>query len=81
METADVTLMRGNLESVTQAIALSRATMRTIKQNLFWAFIYNIILIPLAMGLLYPFESLPQFLRSLHPVLRPWRWHSAASRS
>jgi Cu+-exporting ATPase len=69
METADVTLMRGHLDSVTQAIGLSRATMRTIKQNLFWAFFYNIILIPVAMGVLYPFESLPAVLRSLHPVL------------
>jgi Cu+-exporting ATPase len=69
METADVTLMRGDLESVNQAIALSRATMRTIRQNLFWAFFYNIILIPVAMGILYPFDSLPSMLRSLHPVL------------
>jgi Cu+-exporting ATPase len=69
METADVTLMRGDLRSVPQAIALSKATMRTIKQNLFWAFFYNIILIPVAMGVLYPFEFLPNILRSLHPVL------------
>jgi Cu+-exporting ATPase len=69
IETADVTLMRGDLRSVPQAIALSKATMRTIKENLFWAFFYNIILIPLAMGVLYPFESLPMMLRSLHPVL------------
>lgn len=69
METADVTLMRGDLDSVTQAIALSKATMRTIRQNLFWAFFYNIILIPVAMGVLYPFESLPMMLRTLHPVL------------
>ncbi len=69
METADVTLMRGDLRSVAQAIALSKATMRTIKQNLFWAFFYNIILIPIAMGVLYPFTSLPMMLRSLHPVL------------
>jgi Cu+-exporting ATPase len=69
METADVTLMRGDLRSVPQAIALSKATMRTIKENLFWAFFYNVILIPIAMGALYPFESLPNFLRSLHPVL------------
>jgi Cu+-exporting ATPase len=69
METADVTLMRGDLRSVPQAIALSRATMRTIKQNLFWAFFYNVVLIPVAMGALYPFTSLPGILRSLHPVL------------
>lgn len=69
METADLTLMRGDLRSVAQAIALSKATMRTIKQNLFWAFFYNIALIPIAMGVLYPFTSLPMMLRSLHPVL------------
>jgi Cu+-exporting ATPase len=69
METADVTLMRGDLRSVPQAIALSKATMRTIKQNLFWAFFYNVMLIPVAMGALYPFEFLPNILRSLHPIL------------
>jgi Cu+-exporting ATPase len=69
METADVTLMRGDLRSVPQALALSKSTMRTIKENLFWAFFYNVILIPIAVGVLYPFEGLPSFLRSLHPVL------------
>ena len=69
METAEVTLMRGDLRSVPQAIGLSHATMRTIKQNLFWAFFYNIILIPVAAGVLYPFASLPMMLRTLHPVL------------
>ena len=69
METADVTLMRGDLRSVSQAIALSKATMRTIRQNLFWAFFYNVVLIPVAIGVLYPFESLPTMLRELHPIL------------
>jgi Cu+-exporting ATPase len=69
METADVTLMRGDLRSVPQAIALSKATMRIIKQNLFWAFFYNIILIPVAAGVLYPFTFLPTLVRSLHPAL------------
>ena len=69
IETADITLMGNDLRSVPQVIRLSKATMRTIKQNLFWAFIYNLILIPIAAGILYPFPEAPQFLRSLHPVL------------
>lgn len=54
VEAADVVLMRGDLRSAAHAIELSRRTMRTMKQNLFWAFIYNIIGIPVAAGLLYP---------------------------
>jgi len=53
-EAADVVLMRGDLGSVVQAVRLSRRTMRTMKQNLFWAFIYNVIGIPIAAGALYP---------------------------
>ena len=54
VEAADVVLMRGDLRSAAQAIALSRRTMRTMKQNLFWAFVYNVVGIPVAAGLLYP---------------------------
>ena len=53
-DAADVVLMRGDLRSVVHAIALSRRTMRTMKQNLFWAFVYNVIGIPIAAGALYP---------------------------
>ena len=69
METADVTLMRGDLRSVPQAIALSQATMRNIRQNLGWAFGYNIALIPIAAGILAPFAWAPDFLQQLHPIL------------
>jgi len=69
METADITLMRGDLRSLSQAIILSKATMRTIKQNLFWAFGYNVLLVPVAMGVLYPFTALPMMIRALHPAL------------
>jgi P-type Cu+ transporter len=54
IETADITLLRGDLRSVGQAIALSKRTMQTIRWNLFWAFIYNVIGIPIAAGLFYP---------------------------
>jgi len=55
IEAADVTLVRGNLTSVVQAMRLSRATFSKIKQNLFWAFFYNVVMIPVAMaGLLHP---------------------------
>jgi Cu+-exporting ATPase len=53
-EAADVTLMRSTLESVVQALVLARKTLATMKQNLFWAFIYNVVGIPIAAGVLYP---------------------------
>jgi Cu+-exporting ATPase len=55
MEAADITLISGDLRGVVTAIALSKATMRNIKQNLFWAYAYNTALIPVAAGVLYPF--------------------------
>jgi Cu+-exporting ATPase len=54
IEASDVTLMRGDLRGVASAIALSRRTMRTMKQNLFWAFVYNVVGIPVAAGALFP---------------------------
>ncbi len=69
IETADVILSSGSLAGIPRAIAISRKTMRTIRQNLFLAFIYNVILIPVAAGVLAPVESLPIFLRQLHPIL------------
>ena len=57
IESADVTLLRGDLSSVPQALRLSKATLRNIKQNLFWAFFYNTLGIPLGAGLFYAFAS------------------------
>jgi Cu+-exporting ATPase len=69
IESGDVILASGDLTGVPRAIRLSRATMKTIKQNLFWAFFYNVMLIPLAAGVLYPLAFLPGFMRQLHPIL------------
>jgi len=66
IEAADVVLMRGDLRSVPQAIRLSKATMRGIKQNLFWAFFYNVLAIPIAAGILVPFLG-PQY--QLNPMI------------
>jgi len=58
MESADVTLLQGDLRGIVRARALSRATMRNIKQNLFFAFVYNSLGVPIAAGILYPFFGL-----------------------
>ena len=55
IESADVTLVKGDLRAIVKAIRLSRATMRNVKQNLFFAFVYNALGVPLAAGVLYPF--------------------------
>jgi P-type Cu+ transporter len=69
IESADVTLMSGKLSSVINALRLSQAVMRVVRQNLFWAFAYNVALIPIAAGVLAGFKFLPLYLRELHPVM------------
>ncbi|MFP4475804.1 MAG: heavy metal translocating P-type ATPase [Desulfatibacillaceae bacterium] len=69
IESGDVILASGSLNGVPRAVKLARATRRTIRQNLFWAFCYNVALIPVAAGVLAPFESVPNILRHLHPIL------------
>ena len=69
IETADVILSSGSLNGIPRAIAISRRTMRTVRENLFLAFVYNVVLIPIAAGVLAPFSTLPEILRHLHPIL------------
>ena len=91
LESADLVLVNGDLNGVPQSIALARATMRNIKQNLFWAFVYNAALIPLAAGVAYPLWGIllspvlaasAMALSSLFVVtnaLRLRRWNAGAA--
>ncbi|MCK4819637.1 HAD-IC family P-type ATPase, partial [bacterium] len=67
LETSDITLVKGDLRDVARAIRLSKITMNTIKQNLFWALFYNVALVPLAAGVFAAVGVLPNFI--LHPML------------
>ena len=69
IEAADITLVGGDPRSVSTLIALSRAAMRVIRQNLFWAFAYNVALIPVAAGILYPLFSGAGTPDALRPIL------------
>ncbi|MDX6381434.1 MAG: P-type Cu+ transporter, partial [Rubrobacteraceae bacterium] len=79
MEAADLTLISGDVRGVYRAVSLSKATVRNIEQNLFWAFAYNVALIPVAAGVLYPLfadGTVPEVLRPflgeygfLNPIL------------
>jgi Cu+-exporting ATPase len=69
METADLTLISGDVRGVSKAIALSKSTVRNIKQNLFWAFAYNVALIPVAAGVLYPLFANGGVPEVLRPIL------------
>ncbi len=69
MESADVALVGGDLSGVARAIRLSKMTLKTVKENLFWAFFYNIALVPVAAGVLFGVGWVPGFLRQLHPAL------------
>ncbi|MDN5698524.1 MAG: heavy metal translocating P-type ATPase, partial [Rubrobacter sp.] len=69
MEAADLTLISGDVRGVARAVRLSKATIRNIRQNLFWAFAYNVSLIPIAAGILYPFFSGGTVPEALGPIL------------
>ena len=66
MESAGITLVKGDLRAIVRAIHLSNATMRNIRQNLFFAFIYNILGVPIAAGILYPFLGANGLLQPMY---------------
>ena len=69
MEAADITLIRGDIMGVARAVSVSKSTMRTVRQNLFWAFAYNVALIPVAAGVLYPVFAENGVPEALTPAL------------
>jgi len=69
IEAGDLILASGSLTGISKAIEISRKTMGAVRQNLFLAFCYNTVLIPVAAGVLAPFIFMPDFLRQLHPIL------------
>jgi Cu+-exporting ATPase len=69
MEAADVALVGGDPRGAPAAVRLSRRTLRTIRQNLFWAFFYNVTLVPVAAGALHSVTALPAVIRDFHPAL------------
>jgi len=74
IESAGVTLVKGDLQGIVKAIRLSRLTMRNIRQNLFFAFVYNSLGVPLAAGILVPFIGLQAML---HPMLAMPAWDAS----
>lgn len=69
IEAADVCVVKGGLEGVVRAMELSRRTLQTVHQNLIWAFVYNLLLVPTAAGVLHAAAWAPPVLRELHPML------------
>jgi Cu+-exporting ATPase len=69
IKASDITLVVGELSRVARAIKLSKTPMRTIRQNLFWAFFYNIALVPLAAGVFHTVSWMPCLIRDLHPAM------------